>query len=97
MENFLNHFHYIVLDCVLGFKDTPPQPWPRIFAPEIRLSNPQREQVMACNVVEEGDNVLTEHVVKSTVVTVSGDHKVGIIGYVLQDTAWISSPGDTIM
>ena len=51
---------------------------------------------MACNVVEDGDNILTEHVVKSTVVTVGGDQKVGIIGYVLQDTAWISSPGDTI-
>ena len=66
------------------------------LAHEIRLSNPQCEQVMACNVVEEGDNILTDHVVKSTVVTVGGDQKVGIIGYVLQDTAWISSPGDTI-
>ena len=57
---------------------------------------PQCEQVMACNVVEDGDSILTEHVVKSTVIEVSSGHKVGIIGYVLQDTAWISSPGDTI-
>ena len=51
--------------------------------------------MLACNVVEDGDDVLTDHVNKSTVIEVGG-HKVGIIGYVLQDTKWISSPGDTI-
>ena len=55
----------------------------------------QTQQVMACNVVEEGENILTEHISNSTVIEVGG-HKVGIIGYVLQDTKWISSPGDTI-
>ena len=50
---------------------------------------------MACNVVEDGDSILTEHISNSTVIEVDG-HKVGIIGYVLQDTAFISSPGPTI-
>ena len=54
--------------------------------------------MLACNVVEEGEAILTEHVSKSTVVEVAGGggKKVGIIGYVLQDTEWISSPGPTI-
>ena len=52
--------------------------------------------MLACNVVEEGDAVLTERVSKSTVVEVAGGKRVGIIGYVLQDTEWISSPGPTI-
>jgi 2',3'-cyclic-nucleotide 2'-phosphodiesterase (5'-nucleotidase family) len=51
--------------------------------------------ILGSNVVEEGDQVLMSHVAKSKVYYIGGQ-KVGIIGYVITDTSFISTPGITI-
>ncbi len=53
--------------------------------------------ILGVNVVEHGEKRLTQHVKSSQVYEFEGgDYKVGIIGYVTTDSAFISSPGDTI-